>query len=285
LTAQRWDEEQERDEELRQFKRWWMSMEHRWDVAIRDAKWVRQWNWIMTEQRRDKEQKWDEELRQFNRKLMLMEERWDEERKLDEKEGWNRWLRFRNQEDCDEELKYQQKKLWEELQQRVREWLRTLTRTLVLELEQGLELAQGALVVVLEQAFRGELAPDWHSSDTLIECLPCNLAGTCANCLIEQLGQVVKDMVERDPFFNTTISKVIEFPASFSVSSKIDLTAPVEPITTYEDLESYMKGILERDVQIIPGVLGSKEDLKAEILDSMKQTWRLVRQSSRNLLD
>jgi hypothetical protein len=46
-----------------------------------------------------------------------------------------------------------------------------------------------------------------------------------------------------------------------------------------------MKGILERDVQIIPGVLGSKEDLKAEILDSMKQTWRLVRQSSRNLLD
>jgi hypothetical protein len=42
--------------------------------------------------------------------------------------------------------------------------------------------------------------------------------------LIEQLGQVVKDMVERDPFFNTTISKVIEFPASFSVSSKIDVS-------------------------------------------------------------
>jgi hypothetical protein len=48
------------------------------------------------------------------------------------------------------------------------------------------------------------------------------------------------------------------------------------PIDTLKDLEEHMKGIIERQVESVPPGLGSREELKAEILDGMTATWRLV---------
>jgi hypothetical protein len=53
------------------------------------------------------------------------------------------------------------------------EWKLELDR----ELKLALQLAQEALAKILQLAFSGELAPDWHKSDTLVKTVPNKLAG------------------------------------------------------------------------------------------------------------
>jgi hypothetical protein len=47
-------------------------------------------------------------------------------------------------------------------------------------------------------------------------------------------------------------------------------------IRKVKDLEEYMKGIIERHVESVPPALGSREELKTEIIDGMMATWGLV---------
>jgi hypothetical protein len=96
-------------------------------------------------------------------------------------------------------------------------------------------------------------------------------------------------------FFDSPFSKLVEFPASFSASSKINVSyyyitfesslvdsnllkseAPYVPIKTFKHLEEHMKGTIERHVDSVPPALGSREQLKAEILNGMTATWHLV---------
>jgi hypothetical protein len=56
----------------------------------------------------------------------------------------------------------------------------------------------------------------------------------------------------------------------------VKLTAPYIPIENFEDFETNMKGMIERHLESVPPALGSREELKAAILDGMTGTWRLV---------
>jgi hypothetical protein len=101
-------------------------------------------------------------------------------------------------------------------------------------------------------------------------------------------------MMEDAPFLNSSFSILAEFPPSFSVSSKIKVScqyisfanalmssnfvvkseAPDVPINTYKDMEEYMGALINRHVESVP--IGSEEDLRAEILNGMGHTWRLI---------
>jgi hypothetical protein len=48
------------------------------------------------------------------------------------------------------------------------------------------------------------------------------------------------------------------------------------PITTLDALEGYVTGIIDQHINSVPPGLGSKVELKAEILDGMNTTWELV---------
>ena len=45
-----------------------------------------------------------------------------------------------------------------------------------------------------------------------------------ARWLTENLGKIVIDAVEEEPFFAISISEVVEFPSLFSVSSRINVS-------------------------------------------------------------
>jgi hypothetical protein len=115
--------------------------------------------------------------------------------------------------------------------------------------------------------------------------------------LIDNLGNIVIQDVQKEPLLDCSFSWHFEFPALFSVSSKINVSgccpyitlesclipsnlvkskAPDVPIKDFKDLEEYLKGIIEQHVESVPPALGAREELKAEILDGMTATWHLV---------
>jgi hypothetical protein len=113
--------------------------------------------------------------------------------------------------------------------------------------------------------------------------------------LIENLGKIVVHALQQEPLLGCFFSGLFEFPALFSALSKINVRcsyivnesflmhlnlvkakAPNVAIETFKDLEDYMKGIIERHVESVPPGLGSREELRAEILSGMTTTWHLV---------
>lgn len=109
--------------------------------------------------------------------------------------------------------------------------------------------------------------------------------------LIEKLGKIVIRKVDEAPFFDSSFSGLLEFPASFSVSSKtnvsrcitfesllkyLDLVKSEVSIKTYKYFEEYMQAIIEQHVDAVPPATGSRDELKKEILVGMKRTWHLV---------
>jgi hypothetical protein len=48
------------------------------------------------------------------------------------------------------------------------------------------------------------------------------------------------------------------------------------PITTLYTFEGYVEGIINQHINLVPPGLGSKAELKEEILDGMKTTWELL---------
>ena len=52
--------------------------------------------------------------------------------------------------------------------------------------------------------------------------------------------------------------------------------APNLLLENFSHVEEYMKGLIERRVQMVPVSPGSREEYKAEILNGMTDTWRLV---------
>ena len=60
------------------------------------------------------------------------------------------------------------------------------------------------------------------------------------------------------------------------LESPIKAKAPNVTITKFQDLEDYMKGLIKQHVEsVLPGV-GSREELRAEILNGMTATWHLI---------
>lgn len=213
----------------------------------------------------ERAQRWERWVELYRQKLRwhLQSEKkriWDEDLTQDLEERWkllHEWDR---------------EKLGERLR-KLQQWELKLDRDLKL----ALELAQESLAEVLDWAFKGELAPDWHKSDTLVRTVPSKVACTWARWLVEKLGMIVARMVGEQPFFVTSFSEVIEFPASFSATSRIEPKDSVAPIRTYKDLEECMKAIIERHVTSVPlSTVGLKHELKADILKGMKLTWRLM---------
>jgi hypothetical protein len=113
--------------------------------------------------------------------------------------------------------------------------------------------------------------------------------------LIENLGKIVIHALQQEPLLGCFFSRLFEFPALFSASSKINVRcsyivnksflmhlnlvkakAPNVVIETFKDLEDYMKEIIERHVESVPPGLGSREELRAEILSGMTATWHFV---------
>ena len=101
--------------------------------------------------------------------------------------------------------------------------------------------------------------------------------------------------LRREPLVGCSFSGLFEFPASFSGSSKINVRrsyivnenflihlnlikakASDVAVEKFKDLEDYMKGIIERHVELVPPTLGSRDELRAEILNGMTATWHLV---------
>ena len=64
------------------------------------------------------------------------------------------------------------------------------------------------------------------------------------------------------------------------LSNLVKANAPNVALEKYEDLENYMKGLIERHVELVPPGLGSREKLRAEIINGMTATWHLCRLSS-----
>lgn len=58
--------------------------------------------------------------------------------------------------------------------------------------------------------------------------------------------------------------------------NSVKAKAPNVTIKKFRDLEDYMKGIIERHVESVPPGVGSREELRAEILNGMTATWHLV---------
>jgi hypothetical protein len=113
--------------------------------------------------------------------------------------------------------------------------------------------------------------------------------------LIENLGKIVINGLQREPLVGCSFSGLFEFPASFSVSLKINVRCsytvnetflihlnlikaktPNLVIKKFKDFEDYMKQIFERHVESVPLALGSREELQGEILIGMVTTWHLV---------
>ena len=47
-------------------------------------------------------------------------------------------------------------------------------------------------------------------------------------------------------------------------------------INNFEDLEIYMNGLVEQHLDSVPLAMGSREELRAEIINGMTATWQLV---------
>jgi hypothetical protein len=113
------------------------------------------------------------------------------------------------------------------------------------EREQALEQAQKVLGEVLELALSGELEPNWHKKrgdpNTLAKTIPNKLVCvwyvnqqaivlsylTCSISVgwtIEHLGRIVIRKVEEAPFLDGSFPGLLEFPASFVVSSKVTVS-------------------------------------------------------------
>ena len=56
----------------------------------------------------------------------------------------------------------------------------------------------------------------------------------------------------------------------------VKANAPDVTIEKLEDFEDHMKGLIERHVESVPPALGSRQELRTEILNGMTATWRLV---------
>jgi hypothetical protein len=98
--------------------------------------------------------------------------------------------------------------------------------------------------------------------------------------------------MEGASFLDGSFSKRVEFPIMFSASSKINVSfitllsgmysrhvkseTRKVPVKKYSDLEKYMTRVIERHVESVPPALGSRNELKAEILNGMTATWILV---------
>jgi hypothetical protein len=59
-------------------------------------------------------------------------------------------------------------------------------------------------------------------------------------------------------------------------SNHVKATAPSVAIEKYKDLEDYMKGIIERHVQLVAVAPGSAEGFRTDILNGMTDTWHIV---------
>jgi hypothetical protein len=98
--------------------------------------------------------------------------------------------------------------------------------------------------------------------------------------------------MQKQPLLSCSFSCLAEFPASFSASSKINVCcsyiihgsflmfvkakAPNVGFKKFKDLEDYIRGLIEQHVESVPPTLGSREELRAEILSGMTATWHLV---------
>ena len=60
------------------------------------------------------------------------------------------------------------------------------------------------------------------------------------------------------------------------MQNNVKAKAPDVEINNFKDLEDYMNGIVAQHVESVPPALGSREELKAEILSGMTATWHLV---------
>ena len=62
------------------------------------------------------------------------------------------------------------------------------------------------------------------------------------------------------------------------ISNLVKAKAPKVAIVKLQDLEEYMQGIIEQHLEpeSVPPTLGSREELRAEILNGMTATWHLV---------
>ncbi|KAF8313032.1 hypothetical protein F5887DRAFT_930200, partial [Amanita rubescens] len=142
------------------------------------------------------------------------------------------------------------------------------------------ELLSKALVEVLQLGLIGELEPGWHgkcgeiviAADTDVP----GYGGMWVKWLIENLGKIVIHGLQQEPLVGCSFSGSFEFPASFSVSLKINAKTPDVAIKKFKDIEEYMKQTIERRVESVPLALGLREELQAEILNGMMTTWHLV---------
>lgn len=169
-------------------------------------------------------------------------------------------------------------RLWSQLQEKVGE----LESSLALELE----LAHGALMEVLELALNGELRLGWHKKYSKLNTFATRtvedkLTTMWARWLIDNLGKIVVVKMKEAPLLDddSAFSKNVEFPPLFSVScaSKINWRSfRLVSMEKYNDLEQYMISVVERHVESVPPALGSREQLKAEILTGMTATWHLL---------
>lgn len=228
----------------------------RWAVWQRLRKWERQ---VQEKEREWEHQQWEQQQQEWERRPQQEErprQQWQREQQ--QEGGW--WWR---------EPLLERRHRWE--QEWEQGWAQNQTQN------QALVLARRALADVLELALSGE--PDWHlkkvgEPDAQTNAVPKTLSHLW--WLMESLGKIVIRKVNEAPFLDSSLSELLEFPASFSVSSKFNSETPYVLIRRYKDLEEYMKRIIERHIDSVPPAFGSREDLKADILGGMKWTWCLV---------
>lgn len=207
----------------------------------------------------------------------------EEQREMEQKrEKFRARLHYRLQQ-AEKQREQERRQKWEK--ERLRLWSQLQERLWKLEpeLELELELAQGALLKILDIALNGELKLGWHRMHSKLNALATQtgankLANMWAKWLIDNLGKVVMLQMKEASFLDCSFSEHVEFPPGFSAScaQKIQSRISNVPIETYTELEQYMIAIIEHHVELVPPALGPREQLKAEILNGMTATWHHV---------